>query len=105
MVAEVLKEVRDNEIGQAIIISGESGSGKTETNKYCLKYLTHVCARNPEDKQNHIEEKVLFLKMQVLSCNPLLEAFGNAKTVKNDNSSRFGKLTTLRVNKKSFRIR
>jgi len=90
---------------QSIIISGESGSGKTQSTKIILKYLalsslyTSSHEIHEEDlKTNHkqnsnsinIEEKVSVEK-QVLDSNPLMEAFGNAKTVKNNNSSRFGK--------------
>ncbi|KAM9369032.1 unconventional myosin-Vb-like [Phaethornis superciliosus] len=66
---------------QSLIISGESGAGKTATAKYAMRYFTTVggCLGN-----SSIEEKVL-------ASNPVMEAFGNAKTTRNDNSSRFGK--------------
>lgn len=73
---------------QSLIISGESGSGKTESTKIILKYLAVSSIGSQKDKP---KENMITVEKQVLDSNPLLEAFGNAKTVKNNNSSRFGK--------------
>merc|ERR1719392_213947 len=81
---------RDN---QSILCTGESGAGKTENTKKVIQYLTQVAGRH----NNKTEEKPQGrLENQLLQANPILEAFGNAKTVKNDNSSRFGKF--IRIN-------
>uniref|UniRef100_A0A670JVA8 Myosin IE n=1 Tax=Podarcis muralis TaxID=64176 RepID=A0A670JVA8_PODMU len=67
---------------QCVIISGESGAGKTVAAKYIMGYISKVSGGGP---------KVQHVKEIILKSNPLLEAFGNAKTVRNNNSSRFGK--------------
>ena len=87
---------------QSIIISGESGSGKTEATKKCLQLLTHACAK---DMDASSLERRPGLNAKLLAANPLLEAFGNAKTVRNDNSSRFGKWTQVSISRGASGIR
>eukprot|EP00400_MALV-I_sp_L67-5_P000276 gene276-816_t len=76
----------ENERSQSILVSGESGAGKTETTKFVMKYLAEAGAAGGE--MSNVER-------QVLQSNPLLEALGNACTLRNDNSSRFGKLIEM----------
>jgi myosin heavy subunit len=81
---------------QSIIISGESGSGKTQSTKIILKYLAVSSLHSFDSiKFSNEKDEDLSVEKQVLDSNPLLEAFGNAKTVKNNNSSRFGKFIQL----------
>ncbi|CAB9525821.1 Unconventional myosin-Ic [Seminavis robusta] len=78
---------------QAILISGESGAGKTESTKIVMLYLTTLGNTGMENNQEDTGE--LSVMQKVLQSNPVLEAFGNAKTLRNDNSSRFGKFIEL----------
>uniref|UniRef100_A0A8B9K875 Myosin-9 n=1 Tax=Astyanax mexicanus TaxID=7994 RepID=A0A8B9K875_ASTMX len=88
---------------QSILCTGESGAGKTENTKKVIQYLAHV-ASSHKTKKDQVrinippasELQLGELEKQLLQANPILEAFGNAKTVKNDNSSRFGKF--IRIN-------
>ncbi|KAE8611178.1 hypothetical protein XENTR_v10012358 [Xenopus tropicalis] len=75
---------------QSILCTGESGAGKTENTKKVIQYLAYVATSHKSKKEQGELER------QLLQANPILEAFGNAKTVKNDNSSRFGKF--IRIN-------
>ncbi|KAH1011643.1 hypothetical protein HUJ04_000967 [Dendroctonus ponderosae] len=83
------RSLREENREQCILISGESGSGKTEASKKVLQYISEVTERKGDI------EKV---KNKLLDSNPLLEAFGNAKTNRNDNSSRFGKFMDVQFN-------
>ena len=74
---------------QAILISGESGAGKTEAAKYCLRYIVARCGA--AGRAGGAGGTADFVEQCILQANPLLEALGNAKTVRNSNSSRFGK--------------
>jgi myosin heavy subunit len=84
-------------ISQSIIISGESGAGKTEATKFIMSYLAKITSmdRKPatNEKSSSQDIQVGELEQRVLNTNPVLEAFGNAKTLRNDNSSRFGKVS------------
>ncbi|XP_041038268.1 myosin-10-like [Carcharodon carcharias] len=84
---------------QSILCTGESGAGKTENTKKVIQYLAHV-ASSHKGRKDHAAPNASItygeLEQQLLQANPILEAFGNAKTVKNDNSSRFGKF--IRIN-------
>ncbi|KAL4487053.1 hypothetical protein ABPG72_001505 [Tetrahymena utriculariae] len=91
------KNLFQNHKKQAIVISGESGAGKTENAKYAMKFLTQLS--NNQEQSSSQQKSVISIEDRILSCNPLLEAFGNAKTVRNDNSSRFGKYVKIVVNK------
>ena len=88
--------LRESRCAQAILISGESGAGKTETTKQCLKMLSD-CAGGGTKGEAGVEERLL-------STNPVLETLGNAKTVRNDNSSRFGKFMQIHFDA-AFRIK
>ncbi|XP_033826509.1 myosin-10 isoform X1 [Periophthalmus magnuspinnatus] len=88
---------------QSILCTGESGAGKTENTKKVIQYLAYVASSHKGRKDHNIppDSPKAFklqgeLERQLLQANPILESFGNAKTVKNDNSSRFGKF--IRIN-------
>ncbi|KAI7735589.1 hypothetical protein M8C21_030752 [Ambrosia artemisiifolia] len=91
-VADVAYRAMMNEgKNNSILVSGESGAGKTETTKMLMRYLAHLGGRS--GVEGHTVEQ------QVLESNPVLEAFGNAKTVRNNNSSRFGKFVEIQFDK------
>uniref|UniRef100_A0A8B9RWK1 Myosin heavy chain 3 n=1 Tax=Accipiter nisus TaxID=211598 RepID=A0A8B9RWK1_9AVES len=79
---------------QSILITGESGAGKTVNTKRVIQYFATIAASGDLAKKKESLMKGT-LEDQIISANPLLEAFGNAKTVRNDNSSRFGKFIRI----------
>ncbi|XP_034947010.1 myosin heavy chain, muscle isoform X14 [Chelonus insularis] len=82
-----------NSENQSMLITGESGAGKTENTKKVIAYFATVGASTK--KSEDADKKKGSLEDQVVQTNPVLEAFGNAKTVRNDNSSRFGKFIRI----------
>ncbi|KAM9968175.1 hypothetical protein ACTFIW_002611 [Dictyostelium discoideum] len=83
------RALRSEGENQCIIISGESGAGKTEASKYIMQYIASITGSSTEVER---------VKKTILESNPLLEAFGNAKTLRNNNSSRFGKYMEIQFN-------
>ncbi|XP_062706931.1 myosin heavy chain, muscle isoform X22 [Aedes albopictus] len=81
-----------NHENQSMLITGESGAGKTENTKKVIAYFATIGASTKKDEST---EKKASLEDQVVQTNPVLEAYGNAKTVRNDNSSRFGKFIRI----------
>ncbi|KYQ93219.1 myosin-5b [Tieghemostelium lacteum] len=99
------RQMLNNQKNQSILVSGESGSGKTESTKFLLQYFAAMAMKSRDvdsssttsndtdgSYSNSIEE-------QVIKSTPILEAFGNAKTLRNDNSSRFGKFIEIHFDK------
>ncbi|XP_050392436.1 myosin heavy chain, striated muscle isoform X1 [Patella vulgata] len=92
--------VMDRE-NQSMLITGESGAGKTENTKKVIQYFAHVAAKSHKEKEEKKEEegkaekKAGSLEDQIVQANPVLEAYGNAKTLRNNNSSRFGKFIRI----------
>ncbi|XP_071578987.1 myosin heavy chain, muscle-like isoform X12 [Temnothorax nylanderi] len=84
-----------NSENQSMLITGESGAGKTENTKKVIAYFATVGASTKKEKDDTGSKKKGSLEDQVVQTNPVLEAFGNAKTVRNDNSSRFGKFIRI----------
>ncbi|RNC40456.1 putative myosin heavy chain [Trypanosoma cruzi] len=92
-------EMRRDGGNQSVLVSGESGAGKTEAAKIVMKYLAAVSALSCTEEEKKTGE---FVGLRMFQSNPILEAFGNAKTVRNDNSSRFGKLMRIKFNRKGL---
>ena len=86
---------------QTIVVSGESGAGKTVSAKYVMRYFATVEDPNRpgKRKKGSTGEVMSKTEEQILATNPIMEAFGNAKTVRNDNSSRFGKYIEIMFDK------
>ncbi|XP_034448658.1 myosin-4-like [Hippoglossus hippoglossus] len=87
--------LKDRE-NQSILITGESGAGKTVNTKRVIQYFATIASFGESSKKEQVAGKMKgTLEDQIIQANPLLEAFGNAKTVRNDNSSRFGKFIRI----------
>lgn len=84
-----------DEENQCVIISGESGAGKTESAKLIMNYIAEVSSKGGAQTANIVDA----VKDIILGSNPLLESFGNAKTLRNNNSSRFGKYFEINFSK------
>ena len=95
--------MRRENASQSILVSGESGAGKTETAKQIMHYLAHMGGRagDGDAANENVDGAARPVEQKVLESNPLLEAFGNAKTVRNDNSSRFGKFIEIQFDNKN----
>lgn len=92
--------LRDNK-NQTVVVSGESGAGKTVSAKYIMRYFaTRESPDNPGGRKRGAEA-MSETEEQILATNPIMEAFGNAKTTRNDNSSRFGKYIEIMFDNKT----
>ena len=95
---DAYKSMTGNMRNQSCIVSGESGAGKTEATKIFLQYIAEISGGSAGNQTTSISFEDASLQEQILKANPLMEAFGNAKTVRNNNSSRFGKWIEVSFN-------
>src|ERR1700712_1554340 len=87
---------------QTVVVSGESGAGKTVSAKYIMRYFaTRESPDQPGKRKTRGVEAMSETEEQILATNPIMEAFGNAKTTRNDNSSRFGKYIEIMFDEKT----
>lgn len=92
MADTAFRKLVDEGQNQSILVTGESGAGKTENTKKVIQYIAAVAhSESPLKSKGHHSS----LSAQILRANPILEAFGNAQTVRNNNSSRFGKFIRI----------
>ncbi|KAJ7407281.1 hypothetical protein WISP_127611 [Willisornis vidua] len=91
----VLYNLKEHRHNQSILITGESGAGKTVNTKRVIQYFATIAVTGEKKKDPQPGKMQGTLEDQIIQANPLLEAFGNAKTVRNDNSSRFGKFIRI----------
>jgi myosin V len=96
--------MRKDNIGQTIIVSGESGAGKTESAKLIMRFLASVTGSEGDGPRTKSLDESSEVERQMLATNPILEAFGNAKTARNDNSSRFGKYLQVSQLENTYRV-
>ncbi|KJH45354.1 myosin head [Dictyocaulus viviparus] len=94
---EAYRNMQNDQENQSMLITGESGAGKTENTKKVISYFAMVGAS--QTKKTKKDKSSASLEDQIVQTNPVLEAFGNAKTVRNNNSSRFGKFIRIHFNK------
>ncbi|KAJ4379409.1 Myosin type-2 heavy chain 1 [Didymella sp. IMI 355093] len=98
---EAFADMLRDQKNQTIVVSGESGAGKTVSAKYIMRYFaTRESPDNPGKRRGKIDS-MSETEEQILATNPIMEAFGNAKTTRNDNSSRFGKYIEIMFNKQT----
>lgn len=96
--ADMLRDKKN----QTVVVSGESGAGKTVSAKYIMRYFaTRESPDNPGSRTKKGAESMSETEEQILATNPIMEAFGNAKTTRNDNSSRFGKYIEIMFDDKT----
>lgn len=105
-----MPDIQVSPTNQSILVSGESGAGKTVTTKIVLNYLAMLSKKQAVDRSTPMKSprkslegqplpEAVSIEQQVLQSNPILEAFGNARTIRNDNSSRFGKYIDISFTK------
>jgi len=94
------QQMMNNSKDQSMLITGESGAGKTENTKKVITYFAILGASEVKTKKGEAEpaEKKANLEDRIVNTNPILESYGNAKTIRNDNSSRFGKFIRIYFN-------
>ncbi|CAI2032040.1 hypothetical protein SEUBUCD646_0H03520 [Saccharomyces eubayanus] len=96
---EAYRLMKNDKKNQTIVVSGESGAGKTVSAKYIMRYFASVEEENSTTIQHQVEMSET--EQRILATNPIMEAFGNAKTTRNDNSSRFGKYLEILFDKET----
>ncbi|CCK70935.1 myosin 1 KNAG_0F02720 [Huiozyma naganishii CBS 8797] len=92
---EAYQSLLSEKENQTILVTGESGAGKTENTKKILQYLAAITSRDEPSLTASLQGGGKSFEMKILQSNPILEAFGNSQTVRNNNSSRFGKFIKI----------